>query len=148
MATATVSQTEIIDAPRKKVYDFLVKPHKIPLILPGLIENTNIPDLPLKEGDRFNYKYEMYGVVLEGEWIVTELDEPNTYRARTTGDTESTWEYNLSEDDGTTTVHLHIDYEIPESVLERVQTSAMKRMNTKEADTLLHNLKTICEMKG
>ncbi|MBI4038947.1 SRPBCC family protein [Candidatus Daviesbacteria bacterium] len=45
--------TEIdIDAPVSKVFEFLTDPNNIPLILPGLKENYDIPELPIKEGSK------------------------------------------------------------------------------------------------
>src|SRR5687768_15859062 len=97
MPGAKVHVETTIDVPREEVFDFLVQPEKIPLVLPGLIENTDIPELPLKVGDTFTYHYQIAGVVLEGTWTVTELERPSVYHARTTGGGDSTWRYKLAD---------------------------------------------------
>ena len=78
MYSQKVNPWTTINVPREDVFDFLVNPHQIPLVLPGLIENTGVPDLPLKVGDRFTYHYQVSGVMLEGTWTITELERPST----------------------------------------------------------------------
>ena len=74
MYSQKVNPRTTINVPREDVFDFLVQPQQIPLVLPGLIENTDVPELPLKVGDRFTYHYQVSGVMLEGTWTVTELE--------------------------------------------------------------------------
>src|SRR3989344_3649201 len=95
MSNLVIDKKLQINVPIDRVYQFLTDPSKIPLVLPGLIENKNIPKLPLKVGSKFNYKYQMYGTIVEGSWIVTEINSPETYKAKTDGDVPSKWGYKL-----------------------------------------------------
>lgn len=137
-----------IDTPREKVFEFLVNPYQIPLILPGLIENTDIPQLPLKVGDAFTYRYQVVGVEFTGKWIVTELDEPAHYGARTEGGGDTRWRYELTDRDGGTHVSLTVDYEPPKSVVDKVSTAVFQRINQKDGESLMDNLKTILELRN
>ena len=47
----------------EKVFNFLTNPKNIPLVLPGLIENYNIPELPIQVGSKYNFQYQMLGLV-------------------------------------------------------------------------------------
>src|SRR5687767_7699876 len=102
MHDGTVRADIVIQRPAKQVFDFLTSPGKIPLVMPGLIENTNIPPPPLRPGSRFHYRYQMYGVMLEGEWTCTVVEEPSRYEADTDGDIPSHWSYELKENGGAT----------------------------------------------
>ena len=146
MSNLTIDKKIQINASIDKVFEFLTDPAKIPLVLPGLIENTNIPKLPLKVGSKFNYKYQMYGAILEGTWTVTEIKSPDSYKAKTDGDAASNWSYKLSKKGAGTSVGIKIEYEVPKSVLSKVKVNIIKSINEKAVDQYLHNLKTVLEM--
>ena len=136
-----------IKAPRQKVWDFLVDPHKIPLVLPGLVENVDIPPLPLKEGHTFTYRYVMYGVMMEGQWKVTKLNAFSHYEAETDGDAVSHWRYNLTEDGGRTSVAMDVTYKTPATLAGKVKGDVLAKINQQEAEAYMKNLKTVLEMQ-
>jgi ligand-binding SRPBCC domain-containing protein len=136
-----------IPASRKKVWDFLVDPHKIPLVLPGLVENVDIPPLPLQNGSSFKYRYLMYGVMLEGHWKVTALETPSRYEAETDGDVSSHWRYDLTEDGGRTHVKLDVTYKTPASLTGKVKGDVLAKINQSEAEAYMKNLKAVLEMQ-
>lgn len=146
MHDGKVSAEIDIARPVEDVFDFLVSPQKIPLVLPGLVENTEIPPLPLVAGSRFRYRYQMYGVMLEGSWICRVVERPSGYEAETDGDVPSTWVYELSERAGTTHVSLLVTYETPRSLVSRIKSDVLVRINQQEADAYFQNLKTVLEM--
>ena len=146
-ATFKISKEVEIKSSIEKIFEFLTNPAKIPLVLPGLVQNINIPKLPLVKGSKFNYKYQMFGFVFEGVWTVTQIKPPTVYHAATTGGIPSKWEYKLSKSKNKTFVKLKIEYETPKTVLDHLKQSIVQRMNDKECDLYLHNLKTVCEMQ-
>jgi hypothetical protein len=111
----------------------------------GSIENSNISELPLKEGSTYNYKYKMLGVTLDGVWEVKQIESPKIYSARTIGDAESEWNYELHEDGGITCVNLTVTYKPPRTVYEQVKMASMIKVNELEAKNFLHNLKVLTE---
>jgi hypothetical protein len=145
MEHLTVQVSEMIHAPIQKVFDFIVDPTQTPKAMTGSIENTNISELPLKEGSTYNYKYKMLGVTLDGVWEVKQIESPKMYSARTIGDAESEWNYELREDAGVTHITLTITYKPPENVFDRVKMSALIKVNELEAKNFLHNLKVLTE---
>lgn len=135
-----------INASPEKIFNFITDPSKIPSILPGLIENDNVT-MPLVVNSSFNYKYQMYGVILEGKWTVDELNSPTLYKAHTNGGIESWWTQEISGDENKSTVTLTVEYGMPNGVLSKIKANALMSINDKEADHMLHNLKTILEMQ-
>jgi carbon monoxide dehydrogenase subunit G len=136
-----------INASAEKVFDFLTDPHNIPLVLPGLIENTNIPELPLGAGSQFNYTYQMFGVVLRGDVVIDAIERPSAYHFHTTGEAASTWKQHITPRDGKALFQLEVEYEPPRSWLEKVKLGVMRRFSDKEAEQYLHNLKTVLELQ-
>jgi hypothetical protein len=145
MEHLTVQVSEMIHAPIQKVFDFIVDPTQTPKAMSGSIENSNISELPLKEGSTYNYKYKMLGVTLDGVWEVKQIDSPKMYSARTLGDAESEWNYELYEDAGVTYITLTVTYKPPHTVAEQVKMAAMIKVNELEAKNFLHNLKVLTE---
>jgi len=136
-----------INASTEKVFGFLTDPHNIPLVLPGLIENTNIPELPLGVGSQFSYTYQMFGVVLRGDVEIDAIERPSGYHFHTTGEAASAWKQHLTPRDGKTLFQLEVEYEPPRSWLEKVKLGVMRRFSDKEAEQYLHNLKTLLELQ-
>ena len=146
MADHLLKREVEVNAPIEKVFEVITNPAKIPLVMPGLIENTNIPKLPLKKGDKFKYKYQMFGVILTGTWTVDKIEFPSAYEATTDGDIPSKWKYKLISKKGKTLLEFEVKYEIPKSVIAQVKGAAIKSMNEKETDHYMHNLQTVLEM--
>jgi uncharacterized protein YndB with AHSA1/START domain len=143
-----LEQTVQIKVPPQKVFDFLTSPEKIPLVLPSLVENTNISELPLKKNSTFDWRYQMYGVMLKGTWTVTAIESPSRYEAKTSGDTESKWAWRIDEAGSGSKVHLAVEYATPKSVLGKAGLALVQQLNRKELDSYLSNIKTVLEMQG
>lgn len=141
-----IQQSIEIQVATEKVFSFLTDPNKIPLVLPSLISNNNVPTLPLQVGSSFQYVYQLYGVELTGNWVVT-VYEPNTrYEAKTDGDAVSEWKYKLESSGDTTKVSIEVQYETPSSVLEAAKLSVIEKINDSEISAFLKNLKTALEL--
>jgi len=80
-----------ISVPPEKVFNFLTNPKNIPLVLPGLIENYNIQELPIQVGSKFNFKYQTLGIVQEGEVVVDKVESNSIYDFTSTGGVVSKW---------------------------------------------------------
>jgi len=137
-----------INAPIEKVFEFVTNPNNIPLVLPGLIENTNIPKLPIKAGDKFNFKYQTFGIIIEGVTIIDEIEYPNIYNFSTTSGITSHWKERLSNNNGSTHFILDVEYEPPQSWLEKITLNVIKKMNTKDAEHFLHNINAVLELQS
>ena len=144
---AQINLRTTIPTTREKLFEFLTSPGKVRMVLPGLIESTNVSELPLKVGSTFDYKYKMYGFVLDGKWEVLALESPSRYEARTTGGAESIWKYALEEAGDATDLSLALEYDVPESILGQVKANIVKSINEKEAKHFFENLKAVFELQ-
>jgi len=135
-----------INAPVQKVFDFLTNPNNIPLVLPGLIENTNIPQLPLKAGDKFDFKYKMIGVVVEGVTVVDKIESPASYHFSTSAGLVSHWREQFSPEGDATKIILEVDYDTPKSVTDKIIIGVARKFNLKEAERYLQNIQLALEL--
>lgn len=137
-----------INVPPEKVFSFLTDPNNIPLVLPGLIENSNIPTLPVTVGAKFNFKYQMLGVVLEGEVTVDKVESPLAYDFTSSSGADSKWVQRMTEKDGGTHFTLDVEYNPPQSWIDKVKLSVIQKMNQGEAEKYVQNIKTLLEMQS
>ena len=147
MYTESVHHEIDIDAPPEKVFDFLTNPRNVPLVLPGLIENLNIPPLPLHAGSQFTYRYQMLGVVLEGTTTIESIERPTTYDFTTSGGAESTWRQRMEARAAGTRFSVEVEYAPPRSWLDKIKVEVIRKMSQSEAERYLENLKTLLEMQ-
>lgn len=147
MDNAHIKLQTVIPATREQLFEFLTTPGQVRLVLPGLIESTNVSEMPLQVGSTFDYKYQMYGVIVEGCWEVLALERPTRYEARTTGGAVSTWRYALAEVDGGTELSLDLEYDVPKSLLGQVKIGLLKAINEREAEHFFANLRAVFELQ-
>ena len=132
----------------EKVFNFLTNPKNIPLVLPGLIENYNIPELPIQVGSKFNFKYQMLGIVQEGEITVNKVESNSTYDFTSTGGIASKWVQRMTEKDNGTHFALDVEYDPPKSWLDKIKLEIVRKMNQSDAEKYVQNLKTLLEMQS
>jgi hypothetical protein len=137
-----------ISVPPEKVFSFLTNPKNIPLVLPGLIENYNIPELPVQVGSKFNFKYQTLGIVQEGEIVVDKVESNSAYDFTSTGGVASKWLQRMATKDGGTHFSLDVEYDPPKSWLDKIKLEVVRKMNQSDAEKYTQNLKTLLEMQS
>lgn len=143
---AKVGSSLIINKPIEEVFDYFADLHNGPAVIPNLIENTNIIPDKSGRGQKFNWRYNLAGVDLTGDGVVTKYERPNLVEYKTTGGGVSTWIYKFDVDGGGTKVAVEVDYELPEGVLKKIgNPSVVDKLNQHSAEEMLKNLKTILE---
>lgn len=138
----------LINTPIAKVFTFLTTPQNIPLVLPGLIENTDIPGLPLKAGSEFRFRYQMFGVITEGTTVIDRIESPSVYDFSTMGGNVSRWRERLTEEDGRTRLSVDVEYDPPVSWFEKVQLSVVRTLMPAELDRFLQNVRILLELQS
>ncbi len=148
MDQLTIKKSAKISSRPEKVYEFLTTPGKVKLALPGLMETNNTPQGRLKEGDSFDTVYRMYGVLLYSKWHVHKLLPTAYYEAYSDGDVKSTWKYDIRESGNETELTVEVSYEIPQTILGKVEKVVLEALNEREIEHYLRNIGTIFELQG
>jgi len=136
----TIDKDVTIRVPPEKVFGFLEDPKHFPEIMPSLIDVTNVERLP-EGGYRYHWLYKLAGVKFEGETETTEFVSPETIIDRTKGEIESTFKWKFLKENGNTKVRLGIDYEVPRTLEGKFSEPFLVRLNEREAEMILLNLK-------
>jgi len=136
----TIDKDITIDVPPERVFGFFEDPKHFPEIFPSLIEVTDVEKLATG-GYRYHWVYSLAGFKFEGETETTEFVPKKTIVDRTKGEIESTFEWKFFAENGHTKVELEIGYELPKKLFGRFAEPFLLKLNEREAEMLLWNLK-------
>jgi uncharacterized membrane protein len=137
----TVDKSIEINAPVEKVFGYIRNVATMPEIWPSLEEVTNVQALP-NGGHSYDWQYKMAGLRFHGHSEDELVEDRKRIVERGTGGIESriSWAFEQLTPD-TTRVTSHIEYTVPIPVIGRLAESMVHRMNEREAEVLLANLK-------
>ncbi len=140
----TIQKTIAIAAPVERVFDYVADPTHLPTIWPTLVEVSNV--VPHEGGGNgFDWVYKMMGVKVRGHSEDVEFVRNSRVVSRSKAGIPNTFRWQYDAKDGTTNVTLKIDYEVPAGVFGRLMKPVVGRINERDAQTLLTNLKAVME---
>jgi uncharacterized protein YndB with AHSA1/START domain len=141
---AKIEKTITIDAPVEKVFGYIDDPPNIPEIWPSMVEIKDVERLPTG-GRTFRWVYKMAGMRLVGTSEQVEYIPNRRIVTKTRGGIKSmlTWTFQ-PEADGTR-VTLEAEYTVPVPVLGKLAEALIVKLNEREAELILPNLKAIME---
>jgi uncharacterized membrane protein len=150
---ATIRRSITIRAPVERIFAYVADPTHLPAIWPSLVEVRNVQ--PGATGSSFDWDYKLMGLRIHGHSDPVELVPnerlvsrsvkgiPNTFRwlyAPRPGPTDPGAPAGQTQQ---TEVTLEVDYEVP--MLGRLAERLVGKINEREAETLLGNLKRTME---
>lgn len=142
-----VHKSVIINAPVGKVFSFVTAPENWTRYVTSLVAVTDqSPDLPAK-GGTFKWQYKMMGVKMSGKGEVSESVKNKVFGLRLTGKASINEHYEFeSNPDGTTTLKVGIDYEMPGEMMQAIANSKLvEKLNAMESKNVLDKIKAMCE---
>jgi uncharacterized membrane protein len=142
---ATITKSIVIEAPVKQVFSYLDEPVNLPEIWPSMIEVKNVTTLPAG-GYRFHWLYKMAGMQFEGDAETVEFELDRHILRKSTGKFPSTFDYTFTPEGERTKVELKAVYEPPQTLLGKFTEPFVLKLNEREAETVLANLKDRLEI--
>lgn len=136
----TIDKDITIDVPPEKVFGFFEDPKNFPEVMPSLIDVTDVEKLP-SGGYKYHWVYKLAGFKFEGETETTEFFPPTTIVEKTKGEIESRFAWKFFPENGHTKVELEIGYELPQKLFSRFAEPFLVKLNEREAEMALANLK-------
>ncbi len=141
---AHIQKSVLVLAPIEKVYEYLNDPHKLTEYWPGMIEVKDIQNLP-NGGTSFQYVYKMAGFRFEGKSEDTEIVPLKRMVSVATGGIEGKVTWELEKAANGTKVVLDNEYKIPLPVIGKVAEAVIFKLNEREVEQILANLKIFME---
>jgi uncharacterized membrane protein len=142
---AKITRTITINAPTKKVFDYMSDPNNLPEVWPSLVDVKNIKETPDHVGSSYQWTYKMAGLRFEGSTDCIESIDNQRRVDKTKGGISSTFTWAYQPENSKTLVDLGVEYNIPVPVLGKLAEAIIVKLNEHEADVLLENLKARME---
>ncbi len=136
-----------IEASPTEIFDYLTDATHMPEIWPSMVEVSNVQTRP-DGAHSFDWTYKMAGMKFHGHADTIEVQRPRLRLVRNASGIPSTFRWTLEARDGGTDLALEIEYEMPGKLLGRLAELFLRRLNERDADTLVHNLKERMEVSG
>ncbi len=140
-----VERSVTINAPVKKVFDYIANPENQPEWLPGSVEVKDINLTEERVGSTYKYVYKLAGIRLEGEDITEEFIPNKRIVTRSEGGIESRWTYTFEPYNDGTKAGVSVEYTIPIPVLGKLAEAIALKLIEREADHAMANMKDIME---
>ncbi len=141
---AKVEKTITINAPVEKVFNYIDQPTNLPEIWPSLMEIKDVQTLP-NGGHTDRWVYKMAGIRFEGTTEGIEHVTNQRIVSKTKGGVKSTQTWVFQPEADGTKVTFEVEYNIPIPVLGKLAEAIIVKMNDREGDSILANLKTRME---
>lgn len=136
----TIERSIVIEAPPETVFDYMSDPAHMPEIWPSMVEVKDVAELP-NGGHHYHWVYKMAGVRLEGDSDTIEVDPGKHFIQKNTGEIPSTFDWTFVPENGSTRIETKVEYEIPETLLGKLARPFIVKLNEREAESVLGNLK-------
>lgn len=139
-----VRKSILIHAPVERVFDYLDKPEHLPEIWPSMVRVENVERM----GDRplgYDWTYKMAGMHFHGHSEIIAHKKNTRIVSKNEKGIPSTFTWTFVAEDGGTRFMVDVDYTIPSPLLAKLADGLVKRLNEREADVFLENLKTRVE---
>ena len=133
-----------IEAPVEQVFGYINVPTNLPEIWPSMVEAKEVEKLP-NGGNRFKWVYKMAGMRLEGTSEDTDVIANQHVIGTTKGGIESTTTWKTEAEGAGTKVTFIAEYSVPLPLVGKMAEKFIIKVNEKEAETLLANLKARME---
>lgn len=136
----TIERSIVIKAPVKDVWAYVEDPVHLPEIWPSMVEVKDVEALP-KGGHRYHWLYKMAGMRFEGDSETVDFEPERHFLQKNSGQIPSSFDWTFIPENGSTRLDLRTEYEIPKSLLGKLKEAFIRKLNEREADTFLANLK-------
>jgi uncharacterized membrane protein len=136
-----------VDASVDKVFNYLGDPNNLPEIWPNIVEVNNVKKSKNNEGFNFNWDYKMSGAQFEGKCETIEYTPRERLVVKSNKGLDSTITWRFQPTGQQTQVTLRFEYQIPSSLLKRVQEDVVIQANEHEVEAMLQNLKSRVELQ-
>ena len=140
-----IKRSITINAPVKKVFDYIADPVPSPEWLPGMVEIKDVIRTEDGVGSAHNWVYKMAGVRFEGKSITDEFVQNKKIVVRSESSIKTLWSWNFEPLIDGTKIDLSVEYTIPMPVLGKLAEAIVLKQNEREADLALANIKAKME---
>lgn len=137
---ARIKKSVTVNASVDRVFEYTTDANKLLEIWPSLVEVSNVERKP--DGSHsFDWVYKMAGIRFKGHAETTEAQLNRRVVTKNEKGIPSTFRWDYTAEDGKTKVDLDVEYTLPNKLLDKLAAPFIEKVNDREAETILRNLK-------
>lgn len=140
-----VAKSITVNAPPEVVMEYIADVRNHPAFIGPLKSVDDVEGDPREPGTSWTWKFVMAGVELVGDAETVSYEPARGFSYRTTSGALSTFVYRAAPDGAGTRVTLEVEYELPRTVLGRMERSVLENLNDSDAQRAVENLKVILD---
>jgi uncharacterized membrane protein len=141
---AKISKSITIQAPVSQVFEYVNAPEHLPEIWPSMLEVSHVERKP-DGGQSFDWVYKMAAIHFKGHSEAVEVEQNARAVFKSEKGIQNTFRWTYAGEDGVTKVTIDVEYTMPGKLLGKLAAPFLEKVNEREAETLLHNLKVRME---
>jgi carbon monoxide dehydrogenase subunit G len=141
-----IDQSISIDAPPERVFEWIDNPERLPEYVPGVRRVDNVQRSDRRVGDSFQLHYSVLGLEAPTKFTTVEYTKPERIVEQMDGAFIGTFATTLRPEGRGTRVNVRIQYTMKGGLVGKaVNTLLVERLNEKNAEHFLENLKIVSE---
>jgi len=140
-----VAKSITVQASPEQVMEYIADVQNHPAFIGPLKSVDNLDGDPRQAGTSWTWKFVMGGVELIGDAETLSYEPARSFSYRTTSGALSTFVYRATPDGDGTRVSLEVEYELPGTVLGRMERSVLEQLNESDAQRAVENLRVILD---
>ena len=140
-----VNKSVTVSRAPAEVIDYIADVSNHPAFIGPLKSVSDLAGDPRQPGTTWSWLFVMAGVEISGDAETVRYEPGKTFSYRTTSGALSTFEYSAAAQGDGTSVTINVEYEIPRTLLGKVQAPVVERLNEADGQRAVDNLKVILD---
>ena len=140
-----VAKSVTIKSKPERVMEYIADVQNHPGFIGPLKAVSNLRGDPKKPGTSWDWTFVMAGVEFTGKAETVAYVPGKEFRYKTTAGIESTFTYSCEPANGGVKLAIDVSYEVPKTLLAKMQTSVVEKLNDAEGVRAVENLKAILD---
>ncbi len=140
-----VAKSAIITNKADQIMSYIADVRNHPAFLGPLKSVANINGDPKKAGTSWDWTFVMAGVEFSGRAETVSYESGKKFSFKTTTGIKSTFTYSAEPQGNSVKVMVDVTYDVPQSLLAKMQTGVVERLNEAEGARAVENLKAILD---
>jgi uncharacterized membrane protein len=142
---AKVAKSVVIKRDAAQVMEYICDVNNHPAFIGPLKSVDNLRGDPRQSGTSWNWTFVMAGVEFSGKAESVAYLPGKQFIYRTTAGIESTFTYSAEPAKGGTKITIDVSYQVPQTLLAKMKTSVVEKLNDAEGARAVENLKAILD---
>jgi uncharacterized membrane protein len=140
-----VAKSAVINGNADQIMNYIADVKNHPAFIGPLKSITNLKGDPKKPGTSWDWTFVMAGAEFSGRAETVGYEAGKKFSYRTTTGVESTFTYTAEPQGGGVKVTVDVTYDVPGTLLSKMQASVVEKLNDAEGVRAVENLKAILD---